>query len=155
MSLRVVGAVGLGESKSSASCSGGNANVAPTKAEAQAKGRQMAQKLHTEHKIQNKKGQIIGTEAAPLRAALAPAPVRSQPEEAGLACYSKSADAYHMLPVKDAAVIGHYYTSHRDGEPDYSVEHGLGVLLGGFGEKAQRFCAVFAGPPLDRPLSRS
>ena len=33
-------------------------NTAPTKAEAQAKGREMAQKLHTEHKIQNKYGGI-------------------------------------------------------------------------------------------------
>jgi len=33
-------------------------NVAPTKAEAQAKGREMAKERHTEHKIQNQKGQI-------------------------------------------------------------------------------------------------
>jgi hypothetical protein len=33
-------------------------NTAPTKAAAQAKGRQMAQTLQTEHKIQNQKGQI-------------------------------------------------------------------------------------------------
>jgi Uncharacterized protein conserved in bacteria (DUF2188) len=33
-------------------------NLARTKAEAQATGREMAQKLHTEHKIQNKEGRI-------------------------------------------------------------------------------------------------
>jgi len=33
-------------------------NVAPTKAEAQAKGREMAIERHTEHKIQNQNGQI-------------------------------------------------------------------------------------------------
>ena len=33
-------------------------NTAPTKAEAQAKGREMAKERHTEHKIQNRKGQI-------------------------------------------------------------------------------------------------
>lgn len=33
-------------------------NVSPTKAEAQAKGRQMAIARKTEHKIQNQKGQI-------------------------------------------------------------------------------------------------
>jgi Uncharacterized protein conserved in bacteria (DUF2188) len=33
-------------------------NRAPTKAEAQAKGREMAIERHTEHKIQNKEGQI-------------------------------------------------------------------------------------------------
>lgn len=33
-------------------------NVSPTKAEAQAKGRQMAMTRKTEHKIQNQKGQI-------------------------------------------------------------------------------------------------
>lgn len=33
-------------------------NTAPTKAEAQAKGREMAMARHTEHKIQNQKGQI-------------------------------------------------------------------------------------------------
>jgi hypothetical protein len=33
-------------------------NTAPTKAEAQAKGRKMAMQAHTEHKIQNQKGQI-------------------------------------------------------------------------------------------------
>jgi hypothetical protein len=33
-------------------------NVAPTKAQAQVRGREMAQNLHTEHKIQNRKGQI-------------------------------------------------------------------------------------------------
>ncbi|MEJ7567725.1 MAG: DUF2188 domain-containing protein [Gaiellaceae bacterium] len=35
-------------------------NVAPTKAQAQAKGRTMAIERQTEHKIQNKKGQIAG-----------------------------------------------------------------------------------------------
>lgn len=33
-------------------------NVAPTKAAAQAKGREMAIERHTEHKIQNQNGQI-------------------------------------------------------------------------------------------------
>ena len=33
-------------------------NVSPTKAPAQAKGRDMAKKLQTEHKIQDKKGRI-------------------------------------------------------------------------------------------------
>jgi hypothetical protein len=33
-------------------------NVFPTKAEAQARGREMAQERHTEHKIQDKHGQI-------------------------------------------------------------------------------------------------
>ena len=33
-------------------------NTAPTKAEAQAKGRTMAQRLETEHKIQNREGRI-------------------------------------------------------------------------------------------------
>ena len=35
-------------------------NVAPTKAKAQAKGREMAIERKTEHKIQNQKGQIKG-----------------------------------------------------------------------------------------------
>ncbi len=33
-------------------------HITPTKAEAQAKGREMAQRLHTEHKIQNREGRI-------------------------------------------------------------------------------------------------
>jgi len=33
-------------------------HITPTKAEAQAKGREMAQRLHTEHKIQNLEGRI-------------------------------------------------------------------------------------------------
>jgi hypothetical protein len=33
-------------------------NISPTKAKAQAKGREMAKERHTEHKIQNQKGQI-------------------------------------------------------------------------------------------------
>jgi Uncharacterized protein conserved in bacteria (DUF2188) len=33
-------------------------NISPTKAKAQAKGRDMAKERHTEHKIQNQKGQI-------------------------------------------------------------------------------------------------
>ncbi len=50
--------------------------------------------------------------------------------KAKVARYSKSADTHLLLPVENAAVIGQYYTWHRDGEADTTVEEGLALIDG-------------------------
>jgi hypothetical protein len=52
------------------------------------------------------------------------------PAKARVARYSKSADTHLLLPVENAAVIGQYYTWHRDGEADTTVEEGLAMIDG-------------------------